>query len=66
MVFTWLVGDLYKTIYFIVRQAPFQFLICGCTQITFDILIFIQVILYKKDTYRKLSKAYVYSSFKFH
>lgn len=59
MVLTWFLGDLYKTIYFIVRQAPFQFLICGCIQITFDTLIFLQVWLYKKAEYRKLKKTYV-------
>lgn len=59
MVFTWFLGDLYKTVYFFVRQAPFQFLLCGCTQITFDSLIFMQIICYKKATYRKIPKSYV-------
>ncbi|KPL94038.1 PQ-loop repeat-containing protein 1-like protein [Sarcoptes scabiei] len=58
MVLTWFLGDLYKTVYFFVREAPFQFLICGCTQITFDVLIFLQVIIYQKASYRKLSKSY--------
>ncbi|UXI19187.1 E3 ubiquitin-protein ligase znrf1 [Sarcoptes scabiei] len=57
MVLTWFLGDLYKTVYFFVREAPFQFLICGCTQITFDVLIFLQVIIYQKASYRKLSKS---------
>ncbi|XP_075680678.1 uncharacterized protein LOC113795764 isoform X3 [Dermatophagoides pteronyssinus] len=57
MVFTWFLGDLYKTVYFFVRQAPFQFLLCGCTQITFDSLIFMQIICYKKATYRKIPKS---------
>nr|XP_046911280.1 uncharacterized protein LOC124492429 isoform X4 [Dermatophagoides farinae] len=57
MVFTWFLGDLYKTIYFFVRQAPFQFLLCGCTQITFDSLIFLQILCYKKASYRKIPKS---------
>lgn len=59
MVFTWFLGDLYKTIYFVTRAAPFQFLLCGFTQITFDCLIFLQIIWYKKANYRMLSKSYV-------
>lgn len=59
MVFTWFIGDLYKTAYFITRQAPFQFIICGCIQIMFDTLIFLQVLCYKKATYSKLTKSYV-------
>ncbi|XP_075680676.1 uncharacterized protein LOC113795764 isoform X2 [Dermatophagoides pteronyssinus] len=61
MVFTWFLGDLYKTVYFFVRQAPFQFLLCGCTQITFDSLIFMQIICYKKATYRKIPKSKIVS-----
>lgn len=64
MVFTWFLGDLYKTVYFVVRSAPFQFILCGFTQITFDVLIFIQVLIYKKASYAKLAKAYV-SIFRF-
>ncbi|OTF75707.1 PQ-loop repeat-containing protein 1-like protein [Euroglyphus maynei] len=58
MVLTWFLGDLYKTVYFFVRQAPFQFLLCGCTQITFDSLIFLQILCYKKASYRKIPKSY--------
>ena len=61
MVFTWFLGDLYKTIYFVTRSAPFQFLLCGFTQITFDCLIFLQILYYKKVNYRMLSKSYVAS-----
>lgn len=47
MVVLWMVGDLAKTAYFIIRGAPNQFLVCGVTQITIDLLILLQVFAYK-------------------
>lgn len=46
MVTLWLVGDLGKTTYFIVRGNPAQFWVCGFLQITIDILILFQVWFY--------------------
>ncbi|CAK5059726.1 unnamed protein product [Meloidogyne enterolobii] len=46
MVLMWLIGDLGKTIYFVVRASPAQFWICSCLQITIDILILLQVWIY--------------------
>ncbi|KAL3110664.1 hypothetical protein niasHT_017542 [Heterodera trifolii] len=43
MVLMWFVGDVGKTIYFVVRQSPAQFWICSCLQITIDVLILLQV-----------------------
>ena len=62
MVATWFIGDLYKTIYFIVRNTPVQFWLCGFIQITFDLLIFMQLFIYRKSNYKKLSKTYVSSN----
>ncbi|KAF7638779.1 hypothetical protein Mgra_00001859 [Meloidogyne graminicola] len=46
MVLMWLIGDVGKTIYFIVRASPAQFWICSCLQITIDVLILFQVWIY--------------------
>lgn len=56
MVVMWLSGDLFKTIYFILRHAPAQFVACGSVQVTIDILILFQVFWYRKTnaTYSKL------------
>ncbi|KAI1728672.1 PQ loop repeat domain-containing protein [Ditylenchus destructor] len=48
MVLMWLIGDVGKTIYFVVRQNPAQFYICGSMQITIDILIMLQVFFYNR------------------
>jgi hypothetical protein len=47
MVAGWFVGDVGKTVYFVARAAPAQFLLCGITQITLDVAIFGQILLYK-------------------
>ena len=33
MVIMWMIGDVYKTTYFLVRHAPMQFWICGMLQV---------------------------------
>ncbi|CAF3034263.1 unnamed protein product [Rotaria socialis] len=48
MVILWTSGDIFKTIYFIVRNAPKQFWLCGILQISIDIAIIGQVIFYSK------------------
>lgn len=48
MVLMWLIGDVGKTIYFVVRQNPAQFYICSSMQITIDILILLQVFFYNR------------------
>ena len=45
-VLLWASGDIFKTVYFIVRSAPKQFLVCGIIQISIDIAILVQVIAY--------------------
>jgi len=54
MVLMWLIGDVYKTSYFVVRNAPIQFLVCGVVQVCLDLLILYQVYLYRKHPYHKL------------
>ncbi len=49
MVLMWLVGDLAKTVYFILRSTPAQFWLCGFFQIAVDMLILAQVRFYKSQ-----------------
>ncbi|KAM9102230.1 solute carrier family 66 member 2 isoform X2 [Sarcophilus harrisii] len=46
MVLMWTSGDTFKTVYFILNQAPFQFSICGLLQVLVDMAILLQVYLY--------------------
>lgn len=59
MVAMWLSGDLFKTLYFVIRKTPLQFPICSSIQVIVDVLILAQVFLYKRPTatYRKLPKS---------
>lgn len=46
MVIGWLIGDCLKSIYFVLRHVPSQFLLCGCLQICVDIAILVQFAVY--------------------
>ncbi|XP_044149364.1 solute carrier family 66 member 2 isoform X1 [Bufo gargarizans] len=46
MVLMWTSGDTFKTAYFILNQAPFQFTVCGLLQVLVDITILLQVYVY--------------------
>lgn len=46
MVLLWAGGDLFKTGYFVIKQVPMQFIVCGIIQVTVDLLILAQVALY--------------------
>ncbi|KAI6204080.1 hypothetical protein M3Y94_00631100 [Aphelenchoides besseyi] len=48
MVLMWLLGDIGKTVYFVVRKNPAQFWICSSLQITIDILILGQVYFFNR------------------
>ncbi|XP_017853756.1 solute carrier family 66 member 2 [Drosophila busckii] len=50
MVIMWTLGDMFKTGYFIARQAPSQFWICGTLQVSLDIAILLQVWIYRNNT----------------
>ncbi|XP_072377092.1 solute carrier family 66 member 2 isoform X1 [Diabrotica undecimpunctata] len=47
MVVMWTCGDIFKTSYFLLRDAPVQFWVCGSIQVTVDLLILLQVCLYR-------------------
>ena len=36
-------GDVFKTVYFVLRKAPAQFWLCGGLQVSIDLAIFVQV-----------------------
>eukprot|EP00695_Tsukubamonas_globosa_P003108 TRINITY_DN474_c0_g1_i1.p1 TRINITY_DN474_c0_g1~~TRINITY_DN474_c0_g1_i1.p1 ORF type:complete len:229 (+),score=77.95 TRINITY_DN474_c0_g1_i1:68-754(+) len=44
LIITWFAGDAFKTIYFISKAAPFQFILCGSIQLTVDILVLFQIL----------------------
>lgn len=50
MVVMWTCGDIFKTLYFLFREAPLQFWVCGSIQVAVDVLILIQVYVYKGNT----------------
>ncbi|XP_063155081.1 solute carrier family 66 member 2 isoform X2 [Candoia aspera] len=43
MVLMWTSGDTFKTVYFLLNQAPFQFSVCGLLQVFVDLAILLQV-----------------------
>lgn len=47
MVILWTFGDVFKTLYFVIRNAPYQFWVCGILQISLDTAILGQVFLYR-------------------
>lgn len=46
MIVTWFIGDFLKTMYFIIKLQPFQFIISGAFQLLIDTLILIQIMAY--------------------
>jgi hypothetical protein len=46
LVSTWLIGDLFKTYYYMITSAPAQMTICGMFQIIIDCLVFVQIFYY--------------------
>ncbi|KAM5158470.1 solute carrier family 66 member 2 isoform 2-T4 [Mantella aurantiaca] len=55
MVLMWTSGDTFKTAYFILNQAPFQFTICGLLQVIVDITILLQVYMYSRYPQKAVS-----------
>lgn len=46
MIMTWFIGDFLKTIYFVIKLQPFQFILSGAFQLAIDTLIVIQIMAY--------------------
>ncbi|XP_017782142.1 PREDICTED: PQ-loop repeat-containing protein 1 isoform X2 [Nicrophorus vespilloides] len=57
MVALWTFGDIFKTAYFFIREAPLQFWICGCLQVSIDLLILLQVYIYRCNEEPKRSRS---------
>lgn len=53
MVLMWTSGDLFKTTYFILRDSPVQFWLCGMLQVSLDLAVLSQVFLYSKKRINK-------------
>ena len=49
MIFMWLGGDIFKTIYYIYTSSPIQMIICGFFVISLDIILSFQVIIYSES-----------------
>eukprot|EP00096_Caligus_rogercresseyi_P003528 TRINITY_DN1669_c0_g1_i2.p1 TRINITY_DN1669_c0_g1~~TRINITY_DN1669_c0_g1_i2.p1 ORF type:complete len:259 (+),score=65.85 TRINITY_DN1669_c0_g1_i2:202-978(+) len=54
MVLMWTCGDIFKTSYFIIRNTPPQFFICGALQISVDLTILLQVWLYYEKSTKQV------------
>jgi len=46
---SWFLGDLFKTTYFVTKNQPFQFILCGIFQLIVDSSIIGQMFLYTKS-----------------
>ncbi|KAG8442292.1 hypothetical protein GDO86_011186 [Hymenochirus boettgeri] len=57
MVLMWTSGDTFKSAYFVLNQAPFQFTICGLLQVFVDIAILLQVYIYSAYPQKPVSHA---------
>jgi len=49
MVATWWVGDVLKTAYFVISEAPLQFFLCGLLQMMLDTVLAGQLVLYYRN-----------------
>ena len=48
LIMTWFGGDFLKTVYFIIYKQPRQFILCGAIQLSVDLIILIQLVVYRK------------------
>ena len=52
MISSWLIGDIFKSGYYIFSGSPIQFIICGFFQVSLDIILTSQVIYYKNCSHK--------------
>lgn len=55
MVLMWTSGDTFKTVYFLLTQAPVQFWTCGLLQVFVDCAILFQVYYYSRYPQKPVS-----------
>ena len=48
MIGAFLIGDSFRTYYYILTKSPFQFILCGILQISINIIIMLQIIYYRR------------------
>jgi uncharacterized protein with PQ loop repeat len=48
MIGAFLIGDTFRTYYYILTKSPFQFILCGILQISINIIIMLQIIYYRR------------------
>ncbi len=46
MVALWMMGDIFRFLYFILRDVPFTFILCVILQLLVDIAVFFQIFRY--------------------
>lgn len=46
LIISWIIGDTLKTIFYIYKESPIQFIFCGIFQIIVDIIIIFQIVIY--------------------
>jgi hypothetical protein len=49
MISTWFCGDFFKTIYFILKNQPMQFIAGGAIQLAIDLLLVIQILAFQEN-----------------
>lgn len=54
LIFTWFAGDLAKTLFFVTKDQPIQFVMCGVTQLLIDIWILGQIRAYRGNSYEEV------------
>jgi hypothetical protein len=58
MITLWLLGDSFKTFYFLIKESPIQLVYCGAFQTIVDILIIIQIVYYNSmEDYKIIDKS---------
>ncbi len=63
MIFSWVAGDAFKTVYFIMnvkfcllQNQPFQFIMCGSIQLLVDVIIITQIYFFQNKKYQSFIK----------
>ena len=47
MIASFLLGDTFRTYYYVTTKSPFQFILCGFMQVSINIILMLQIIYYK-------------------
>ena len=58
MIFMWLGGDIFKTIYYIYSNSPIQMIFCGFLVVFLDIILSFQIIIYSENKSNEKKKFY--------